>query len=157
MPYPNEVERYMAPNGHTRYRIRLTCSECGKVRFVDLRNLSRMKTDLCGRCSRLQTKISMPTRTIDKRGYVKLYIPKNHSLATMRDARGQIYEHRIVMARKLGRILNDDEHIHHVNGNKTDNSLNNLRLVDPHEHASRHAKEFGFGSERRKEKYHATA
>ena len=155
MPYPNEMERYLSPSGHTRYRIRLRCSECGTARYVDVRNLARMKSDLCGKCARLRPRIQMPTRTVDDRGYAKLYFPKGHSLSAMRDARGQIYEHRVIMARKLGRVLDPSEHVHHLNSDKTDNRPENLRLLDPHEHGSIHAKEYGFGSERRKERSNA--
>ena len=40
----------------------------------------------------------------------------------------QIGEHRLVMARQLGRPLEEDEVIHHLNGDRTDNRLSNLEL-----------------------------
>jgi hypothetical protein len=51
---------------------------------------------------------------------------------------GWILEHRLVMARSLGRALTPSEVVHHRNGVKGDNSLDNLEVMDVSHHSLKH-------------------
>lgn len=63
-------------------------------------------------------------RIYDKDGYVLLNKPDH------RDANpnGYIREHRYVMEKCLGRMLDKKEVVHHINGIKDDNRIENLQL-----------------------------
>lgn len=53
---------------------------------------------------------------------------------------GYVLEHRIVMARKLGRPLTKQEIVHHLNGDKLDNRPENLTVMETGPHSMEHRK-----------------
>lgn len=57
-------------------------------------------------------------------GYVKIYMPEHPNA----DKDDYISEHRHIMESYLGRILVKGETVHHIDGNKGNNSIENLQL-----------------------------
>lgn len=57
-------------------------------------------------------------------GYYRYYIP-NHHLA---GKSGCVYEHMLVAETMLGRELKDSEVVHHIDGNRANNSPDNLMV-----------------------------
>lgn len=71
------------------------------------------------------------------RGYTLAYAPKHPN--AHKD--GYVMLHTVLMERKIGRYLNDDEVVHHINHNRSDNRIENLALMNKHEHCAMHMKE----------------
>jgi transposase len=67
-------------------------------------------------------------RYVTEGGYVRVWMAEDDPLAKMRSERGYVLEHRLVMARELGRALTRDESVHHKNGVRDDNRAANLEL-----------------------------
>ena len=71
------------------------------------------------------------------RGYILAYAPKHPH--AHKD--GYMMLHTVLMERHIGRYLEHDEVVHHVNHNREDNRLENLMLMNKHDHRSMHMKE----------------
>ena len=70
-------------------------------------------------------------------GYIKLARPY-HPRA---DSKGYVHEHILVMEKSIGRYIRDDEVVHHINGVKGDNRIENLKLMDRKTHKSIHSRQ----------------
>lgn len=68
-------------------------------------------------------------------GYVYELAPDHPSAAR---AKGYVLQHRLVMERHLGRHLDDNEIVHHINGAKDDNRIENLEITSLSRHVSGH-------------------
>lgn len=123
--------------------VTLTCEWC-KVKF-DVRPNARGRR-FCGNSCSAKAKASRwPGRTKGHKGYVLVWQP-DHPNA---QPGGYVLEHRFVMAEHIGRPIRNDEVVHHKNGVKDDNRLENLELMDFAEHSRMHALASGFGDDQR--------
>lgn len=70
-----------------------------------------------------------------KKGDYDYAVVKNHPNATKH---GYVLYHRIVMENYLGRLLTDNEVVHHLDGDRHNNNIENLELMDRKKHSSMH-------------------
>lgn len=74
-------------------------------------------------------------RVANQSGYIQIHKP-DHPYATQA---GYVMEHRLVMEEQLGRYLEPDEDVHHVNEDTTDNRPENLVVLNRLEHKLVHS------------------
>lgn len=80
---------------------------------------------------------------LTKDGYRSITGMRGHPMASKT---GQVLEHRLVMAKVLGRNLMPKEVVHHINGDRLDNRPENLGLTDQSSHASLHGAQESFAN-----------
>ena len=76
-------------------------------------------------------------RVISGSGYYMVKPPLDYQGKTYIEGR-YVYEHRLVMEGGLNRLLLPGEMVHHINGDKLDNRLENLIVLSPAEHNGKH-------------------
>lgn len=126
------MSRLGIKNIKNRKRVFLECRGC--LKFIDVTNKYRFKVACSINCRTLlwngkthpSWKGGKPN-TID--GYRMLY---------MKSPGAYVLEHRYVMESHLGRKLKSSEIVHHKNGIKTDNRIENLELMTRAEHMEEH-------------------
>ena len=79
--------------------------------------------------------------TLHGAGYMKVSISADSPFYPMVNNDGYVLEHRLVMAQHLDRCLEPNEIVHHTNGIKSDNRIENLMLATRTEHATNHGRE----------------
>lgn len=130
--------------GHSVVQTEVTCPACLIVRWVSLSSIrSQIKKAIftgrckpCGMSSARRTAATRQGRSswLSTSGYIVvgrsfLQTPSDFSLfEAMKNRADQVFEHRLSLARHLGRPLRSDECVDHMNGDKTDNRAENLRL-----------------------------
>ncbi len=139
----------------------LTCPICKKERFVSY-NEYKVKNNslICLSCKMLDNTHGSrlkhrKLRAGSNKEYIKVWISKDDFFFPMAQVKnksyGYILEHRLVMAKHLGRCLQPWEIVHHKGirfigiENKSDNLIDNLKLTTKGSHSIEHNKGYRDG------------
>lgn len=113
------------------------CPTCGVARWIDKSFFKKSNSELRGQCHKCfcasQKGIVKPSclhRWKDGNGYIRVKLPPSDPLYCMTHAHGgYVLEHRLVVARAIGRPLTKQEVVHHKNNIRDDNRFENLELT----------------------------
>ncbi len=120
-----------------------TCLECEQSFYVQRFIVNNANSGTGRYCSWLCSRKAMARKQIkplsdrpayiNRQGYVMVPIA-----SCGRSGNNYRAEHRVIMEAHLGRRLLSQEHVHHINGIKADNRLENLTLIGNAEHVKLH-------------------
>lgn len=138
--------------------IEKSCEICDKKFFI-IKSLDNKRRTCSKECFNEYRKIHYSGKNshkyirgsyINTRGYKVILMPTHPYCPKT----GYMSEHRLVMENHLGRLLTKNEVIHHINGVKTDNRIENLKLYKNHSTHLRECHRYTLGRGRkRKEIY----
>ncbi|MFH2032632.1 MAG: HNH endonuclease signature motif containing protein [Bacteroidota bacterium] len=124
--------------GKKKEYVRYLCEcNCGNIHIVSAGNLKQGSVSSCG-CFAKENRSKYfknnknrwkGGRNKTTQGYINIFKPDHPTSINAGSSSGKyVLEHRLVMEEKLGRYLTKDETVHHKNGIKTDNRIENLEL-----------------------------
>lgn len=116
---------------HGRYN---DCPDCGESKDV--------RAKRCYKCN-----LSAGSKTHPRRGtgnHPSGHVNASHGYVEVYDSSGQKHlQHRLVVQEAVGRELSSDEHVHHIDGDRLNNSLDNLLVLSSAEHRRLHVEQDG--------------
>lgn len=113
--------RYEKLNSKDYFRVCPTCGKEYKIGYAQYIK-TRQNPDIECRSCDIETREGWGDGHIDTTGYKRVYY------TNIDGDREMILEHRLVMQNYLGRHLRKHEHVHHKNGMRDDNRIENLEL-----------------------------
>jgi hypothetical protein len=128
-------------HGGYALHVLVDCPKCGQPRWRRWQEQRHRPNAICRKCNARSTQTIIAKRSFKGvkktkhcSGYVMVWLPHDHLFRGMASKTGYVMQHRLAVAESLNRPLLTSEHVHHKNGIKTDNRLENLQLISPTDH-----------------------
>lgn len=115
-----------------------TCEGCGRAKWIGLKN-NRPRSLRCRGCAnKIRSGENHPNweggRNKRPDGYIGILLRPDDFFYPMADHKGYVLEHRLIIAKRLGRNLHSWEIVHHIDHIRDHNEDNNLQLVSDDRH-----------------------
>ena len=164
MPRIGEIRKGQELGRDNHRFIWAACKDCGKQRWVALRSIKRdgkPEHARCHACSLVDPERISKLREASKgsnsaawkggrfktgSGYIQVKLEPDDFFYTMAKKSGYVLEHRLMVAKRLGRCLQPWEIVHHKDGIRDHNNDENLILttVDRHGLETRRSNEIAY-------------
>lgn len=142
MPEIGEIRKGQEIGKHPGHKfIWQACNKCGKERWAQFKKGKPLSLR-CLRCAlkNIQRRGEASSgwkggRFKRNDGYIRVHINRDDFFYSMASKQGYVFEHRLIMAKHLGRCLQSWEIVHHKKGvAKDDNRIKGLQLVQEMQH-----------------------
>ena len=138
----------------TKLYIYISCISCNQWRYISnclpTKESRKKYKGRCNKCASknraVTSKTQIPGKTINRYGYIRCSWSsfdektkeKLKKIVPEYENQRELLEHRIIMILFLNRPLLKSEIVHHINGNKIDNKIENLEVLSRSRHTELH-------------------
>lgn len=139
-----ELGKMGSAKDRSRRYIFVSCPKCDEKRWISFNpEINKSVSRICVHCSSRANSLGRQGskhpcwkggRTKTRDGYIIIRIYPDDFFYPMANKFGYVLEHRLVMAKSLGRNLHRWEIVHHKNHIRNDNRVENLQLVSDDRH-----------------------